>query len=101
MAFIQCVLLVPEYKKRYIYRPKHKPSTYDHRISNARLPVRSALDKWDTGELVVRWVTTGESSLLYVFAIIFGPEMHAGLARRKQCSTIVEVTGLLFWSRTC
>jgi hypothetical protein len=33
-----------------------------------RLPVRSALFKQRTGGLVVRWVTTGESPLLYVFA---------------------------------
>ncbi|KAF1362553.1 hypothetical protein EJ07DRAFT_106999, partial [Lizonia empirigonia] len=32
-----------------------------------RLPVRSALFKQRTGGLVVRWVTTGESPLLYVF----------------------------------
>ncbi|KAF2786275.1 hypothetical protein K505DRAFT_399483 [Melanomma pulvis-pyrius CBS 109.77] len=32
------------------------------------LPVRSALHKHDTGGLVVKWVTIGESLLLYVFA---------------------------------
>ena len=32
------------------------------------LPVRSAVLKQDTGGLVVRWVTTGEYPLLYVFA---------------------------------
>jgi hypothetical protein len=32
-----------------------------------RLPVRSAIFKRCTGGLVVRWVTTGESPLLYVF----------------------------------
>ena len=41
--------------------------TYDHRILRTRLPVRSALFKQDTGGLVVRWVTTSESPLLYVF----------------------------------
>jgi hypothetical protein len=35
------------------------------------LPVRSALFKQDTGGLVVRWVTTGESPLLYVFDFCF------------------------------
>ena len=34
-----------------------------------RLPVRSAIYKHDTGGLVVRWVTTSESPLLYVFAL--------------------------------
>jgi hypothetical protein len=42
-------------------------STYDHRTLKTRLPVRSALFKQRTGGLVVRWVTTGESPLLYVF----------------------------------
>ncbi|KAF2681942.1 hypothetical protein K458DRAFT_456417 [Lentithecium fluviatile CBS 122367] len=41
--------------------------TYDHRIMKIELPVRSAVLKHDTGGLVVRWVTTSESPLLYVF----------------------------------
>jgi hypothetical protein len=36
-----------------------------------RLPVRSALFKQRTGGLVVRWVTTSEYPLLYVFANFF------------------------------
>jgi hypothetical protein len=44
-------------------------STYDHRTLKTRLPVRSALFKQRTGGLVVRWVTTSEYPLLYVFAI--------------------------------
>ena len=47
------------------------PSTYDHRIMKIRLPVRLAIYKHDTGGLVVRWVTTSESPLLYVFDIFF------------------------------
>ena len=43
--------------------------TYDHRTLKTGLPVRSALLKQRTGGLVVRWVTTGESPLLYVFDI--------------------------------
>jgi hypothetical protein len=46
-------------------------STYDHRILKAMLPVRSAIFKQDTGGLVVRWVTTGEYPLMYVFAILY------------------------------
>jgi hypothetical protein len=42
-------------------------STYDHRTLRTRLPVRSALFKQRTGGLVVRWVTTSEYPLLYVF----------------------------------
>jgi hypothetical protein len=37
----------------------------------AMLPVRSAIFKQDTGGLVVRWVTTGEYPLLYVFELFF------------------------------
>jgi hypothetical protein len=36
-----------------------------------RLPVRSALSKQRTGGLVVRWVTTNEYPLLYVFGFFF------------------------------
>ena len=43
------------------------PFTYDHRTMKIRLPVRSAIYKHCTGGLVVRWVTTSESPLLYVF----------------------------------
>jgi hypothetical protein len=46
------------------------PFTYDHRTLKIRLPVRSAIYKQCTGGLVVRWVTTSESPLLYVF--LFG-----------------------------
>jgi hypothetical protein len=48
-----------------------RSSTYDHRILNTRLPVRSAIYKQDTGGLVVRWVTTSESPLLYVLNFLF------------------------------
>jgi hypothetical protein len=46
---------------------KINPFTYDHRTLKTRLPVRSALFKQRTGGLVVRWVTTSEYPLLYVF----------------------------------
>ena len=45
--------------------------TYDHRTLKTRLPVRSALFKQRTGGLVVRWVTTSEYPLLYVFGLFF------------------------------
>ncbi|KUM56598.1 hypothetical protein ACN42_g10609 [Penicillium freii] len=41
--------------------------TYDHRVWKTGLPVRSAVLKPHAGELVVGWVTTSESSLLYVY----------------------------------
>ena len=46
------------------------PFTYDHRTLKTRLPVRSALFKQRTGGLVVRWVTTSEYPLLYVFVFL-------------------------------
>jgi hypothetical protein len=55
--------------------------TYDHRTLKIRLPVRSAIYKQCTGGLVVRWVTTSESPLLYVFgffpsSFFFGLRMN-------------------------
>jgi hypothetical protein len=51
-----------------------KPFTYDHRTLKIELPVRSAVLKQCTGGLVVRWVTTGEYPLLYVFDFFFACE---------------------------
>ncbi|EMD97713.1 hypothetical protein COCHEDRAFT_1083198, partial [Bipolaris maydis C5] len=41
--------------------------TYDQSFLRASLPVRSAVIKQENGGLVVRWVTTSESPLSYVF----------------------------------
>ena len=46
-------------------------STYDHRVWRTGLPVRSAVLKPHAGRLVVWWVTTCESLLLYVFVFLF------------------------------
>ncbi|KAJ5252702.1 L-lysine 2-3-aminomutase [Penicillium chrysogenum] len=56
---------------RYIILSNTKPDTYDHRVWKTGLPVRSAVLKPHAGELVVGWVTTSESSLLYVFVSFF------------------------------
>ena len=45
-------------------------STYDHRVWKTGLPVRSAVLKPHAGRLVVGWVTTSESRLLYVFLFL-------------------------------
>ena len=47
----------------------HCSSTYDHRVWKTGLPVRSAVLKPHAGQLVVGWVTTSESWLLYVFGV--------------------------------
>jgi hypothetical protein len=41
--------------------------TYDHRHRKTRDPVRSPIDKPVIARLVLGWVTTGESLVLYVF----------------------------------
>src|SRR3954452_16798046 len=51
------------------YSSYAEESTYDHRVWRTGLPVRSAVLKPHAGELVVRWVTTSESSLLHVFSL--------------------------------
>ena len=50
--------------------------TYDHRTLKTRLPVRSALFKQSTGGLVVKWVTIGESLLLYVFDLFLSSQIQ-------------------------
>ncbi|PYI05130.1 hypothetical protein BO78DRAFT_318761, partial [Aspergillus sclerotiicarbonarius CBS 121057] len=45
--------------------------TYDHRVWRTGLPVRSAVLKPHAGRLVVGWVTTSESLLLYVFVLLW------------------------------
>ena len=66
--------------------------TYDHRILNPALPVRSAVLKQDTGGLVVRWVTTGEYPLLYVFDIFW---LLASSTEGKEKEENVVMGGLL------
>ena len=53
----------------YIFPFTLKVSTYDHRVWKTGLPVRSAVLKPHAGRLVVGWVTTSESRLLYVFFV--------------------------------
>jgi hypothetical protein len=54
-----------------MYQQPPQLFTYDHRILNPALPVRSAVLKQDTGGLVVKWVTISEYPLLYVFDFLF------------------------------
>ncbi|KAF2849448.1 hypothetical protein T440DRAFT_399083 [Plenodomus tracheiphilus IPT5] len=58
------------------------------------LPVRSAVLKQCTGGLVVRWVTTGESPLLYVFCLIFSFQGSGG----GQTTEKVQCIFVSFWS---
>ena len=55
-----------EYIRIYIDASKTMSVTYDHRLRRIGHPVRSAIHKPQIGRLVVGWVTTSESLLLYV-----------------------------------
>jgi hypothetical protein len=46
------------------------PSTYGHSQLKTGHPVRSAIHKQLNGRLVLRWVTTWESLLLYVLHVL-------------------------------
>jgi hypothetical protein len=59
-------------------------ATYDHRTLKTRLPVRSALFKQRTGRLVVRWVTTSEYPLLYVFADSIAGDIFFAFVRNSE-----------------
>jgi hypothetical protein len=54
-----------------ISRTATTAGTYDHRYWRTRDPVRSPIDKPVIAELVVGWVTTSESSVLYVLLSSF------------------------------
>ena len=56
---------------RYNYANAAIAGTYDHRLRRTGHPVRSAIHKPQIGRLVVGWVTTSESLLLYVFVFAF------------------------------
>ena len=59
------------------------PVTYDHRLKRIGHPVRSAIHKLQIGGLVVGWVTTSESPLLYVeYHFAFFDTDFAGGRRR-------------------
>jgi hypothetical protein len=70
-AFSRCFQYLHTAISQIIFFTSYKITTYDHRTLKIRLPVRSAIYKQCTGGLVVRWVTTSESPLLYVFCIFF------------------------------
>ncbi|KAF1829069.1 hypothetical protein BDW02DRAFT_510821, partial [Decorospora gaudefroyi] len=67
-------------------------NTYNHRILKTALPVRSAVLKQDTGGLVVRWVTTSASPLLYV--LFFFLHVKNLAERRAVCGLVGVLVGL-------
>ena len=71
-------------------------STYDHRTLKTRLPVRSALFKQRTGGLVVRWVTTSEYPLLYVFVFCCFCPSFVTLLLTIACVALFSIFGVCF-----
>ena len=73
--------------------------TYDHRVWRTGLPVRSAVLKPHAGRLVVGWVTTSESLLLYVFffsslfgvSVDYGKDVYHGLVRYFSLDTLPSI----------
>jgi hypothetical protein len=55
----------------YLYADVSTSSTYGHSQLKTGHPVRSAIHKQLNGRLVLRWVTTWESLLLYVLRLSF------------------------------
>ncbi|KAG9913570.1 hypothetical protein KCV05_g13669, partial [Aureobasidium melanogenum] len=70
-ASVANVVLIEE---QYILFDKSCSITYGHSQLNTGHPVRSAIHKQLNGRLVLRWVTTWESLLLYVYDLIFFPQ---------------------------
>jgi hypothetical protein len=75
--------------------------TYDHRTLKIELPVRSAVLKQCTGGLVVRWVTTSEYPLLYVFVFLLDVtrEEEDGVLSFWRREKAVESGSVLFGRR--
>ena len=68
-----CPLLTNHYHHNHnlIGCKAQKSITYDHTSKKTRDPVRSPIDKLERAGSVLRWVTTGESPVLYVFFFFF------------------------------
>jgi hypothetical protein len=64
---MKCVSVPILVEYRFLDFVSQETVTYDHRLKRIGHPVRSAIHKLEIGGLVVRWVTTGEYLLLYVY----------------------------------
>ena len=61
----------------YIFHFMALPSTYVHRQLRIGDPVRSRIHKQLTDRLVVGWVTTSESRLMYVLSYLVHPDIQS------------------------
>jgi hypothetical protein len=67
-----------------IFAKNLKQSTYGHSQLKTGHPVRSAIHKQLNGRLVLRWVTTWESLLLYVLHVVLSRMTMKRVMRRVQ-----------------
>ena len=68
------------------YHIRSRSCTYDHNLMKTSHPVRSGIYKHESDRLVLRWVTTWESLLLYVFAFLHSV--------RSEVMRILEIAAL-------
>ncbi|KAJ5176585.1 uncharacterized protein N7482_002462 [Penicillium canariense] len=76
-------------------------STYDHRVWRTGLPVRSAVLKPHAGQLVVWWVTTCESWLLFVPSTYDHRVWKTGLPVRSAVLKPHAGQLVVWWVTTC
>ena len=88
----------PSYICIYIFNWLRLPFTYDHRSWNTTVPVRSPIFKPWIGRLVVAWVTSSESRLLYVFDFFFSCLLVQYL---KASSSRLFGSEARFWEGKC
>ena len=72
-----------------IYQNQSLPCTYGHSQLKTGHPVRSAIHKQLNGRLVLRWVTTWESLLLYVLFLSFKSPTQPGLSSLKRSESFL------------
>jgi hypothetical protein len=78
---------------------KYSSSTYGHSQLKTGHPVRSAIHKQLNGRLVLRWVTTWESLLLYVLLFVLSIIHH--LTEEGMQSTWLQVVLWLIVRISC
>jgi hypothetical protein len=82
-------------KLEYLYADVSNSSTYGHSQLKTGHPVRSAIHKQLNGRLVLRWVTTWESLLLYVLNPPFARQHETNPPHQTRDSGSVSCRDLL------
>jgi hypothetical protein len=73
-----------------MYHLRSTFDTYGHSQLKTGHPVRSAIHKQLNGRLVLRWVTTWESLLLYVLTFLLSDAMQPTMLRQCRLFTVVD-----------